>query len=264
MLHAWAGQIWGGVYVGQYPYPLIASLAPISFLPLDLAAIICLLLMLAAVVFALKRDSLYWIFFVPLLQCFFLGQLDPFFWLIYRSSRPAVWALLSLKPQLLLPALPRVFASKRNLAEFLVATLALQVPFLLLRPSWPMEWISFLSGFEQNRITRVASATTSGSIMSSSWLLPFFACLLVLVWLRRKNLEGALFLANPILLPYDYSLLLGGVSRIFIPLSWLALALAWRVQAGWPYALMLIGVLLFETVRERRTGAAGPGSLAAA
>jgi hypothetical protein len=28
--------------------------------------------------------------------------------------------------------------------------------------------------------------------------------------------------------------------------------LAWKVQAGWPYILMMLGVLVYETVRERR------------
>ena len=63
---------------------------------------------LAILVWILRRNSLYWILFVPFLQCMFLGQLDPLFWLIFRSRRPAVWALLSLKPQLLPAALPGI------------------------------------------------------------------------------------------------------------------------------------------------------------
>jgi membrane protein implicated in regulation of membrane protease activity len=94
----------------------------------------------------------------------------------------------------------------------------------------------------------------SAAIIFSDWLLPFAAGLVLLVLLRRKSLEGALFLANPALLPYNYSLLMGRISKAIIPLSWLALALAWKVHAGWPYALMLIGALVFETIRERRAG----------
>jgi hypothetical protein len=234
--------------------------APISLLPLEPAAIACLALMLAGVVFTLRRDSVYWIFFVPLLQCLYLGQLDPFFWLIYRSERPALWALLSLKPQLLVPALPRVFASRRNLAEFLVAVIVLHAPFLMLRPTWPVEWFRLLSGYDQNRITGIPHSTTSGSIIFSAWIVPFVVCLLVLAWMRRKNLEGVIFLANPFMFPYDYSMLLGRISTAIIPLSWLALPLAWKVRAGWPYALMLLGLLLLETIRERRAGGAAPAS----
>jgi membrane protein implicated in regulation of membrane protease activity len=45
---------------------------------------------------------------------------------------------------------------------------------------------------------------------------------------------------------------MGAVSRLIIPISWLALALAWKVQAGWPYILMMLSVLAYETVREGR------------
>ena len=138
-------------------------------------------------------------FFVPVLQTLFLGQLDVFFWLIYRSKRPALWALLSLKPQFLLPALPHIFASKRNLGEFLAALAVLHVPFLIIRPAWPTEWIGFLVGYGQNRFTRVPAATASGAILQSLWIVPFAAAILALVLLRRKNLEHALFLANPAL-----------------------------------------------------------------
>jgi hypothetical protein len=227
-------------------------LAPISLLPLDLAAAVWFAACLGIVVWLLRKSSLLWILFVPFLQGMFLGQIDPFFWLVYRSKRPAVWALLSLKPQLLPVALPNILASKRNAMEFLVAAAALHIPFLLVRPTWPGDWLNFLSGY-QNRVTEITASTVSGQIVLSWWALPFAVLLIGLVALRRKNLEGAVFLINPFLIPYDYLLLMGAVSPIAIPLSWLALALAWKVQAGWPYVLLMLIVLAFETVRERRT-----------
>jgi hypothetical protein len=254
VIHRWAGLIWQGQYSGQYPYPLMVLLAPIALVPVDAAAAVWLALMILALVLSLKRDALYWIFFVPLLQTLFLGQLDVFFWLVYRSQRPAVWALLSLKPQFLLPALPRIFASKRNLGEFLAASAALHVPFLLIRPSWPAEWMQFLAGWGQNRLTRVPSSTASGSIILSAWIVPFAAALIILFVLRKKNIDHLLFLANPALLPYDYSLLTAGVAKIMIPLSWLALWAAWQVRAGWPYAVLLLALLTLETVREKHSG----------
>jgi hypothetical protein len=254
----WAGLTWRGQYSGQYPYPLMVLLAPLSLVPVDVAAIVAIVLMLLALVLTLKREARYWVFFVPVLQTLYLGQLDIFFWLLYRSGRPALWALLSLKPQLLLPVLPRLLASRRTAVEFLGATAALHLPFLLIRPSWPAEWVHFLLGFEQNRLTRVPASTTTGSMLGSPWIIAFAAALVILFFLRRRNLEGLLFLANPALLPYDYSLLTGGVSRIAIPLSWVALWAAWRVKAGWPYALLLLAVLTFETMRERQSAARAP------
>ena len=251
LIYRWAGEIWQGKYVGQYPYPLILLLAPISLLPLDVVAVLWLITMVVAVVLVLRRESLYWVFFVPFLQVLFLGQLDPIFWLIYRSKRPWLWALLSLKPQLLLAVLPRLFASRRSLSEFLAGVIVLHLPFLLIRPAWPAEWITFLSTYEQNRLTRVPDATSSGAIMFSAWVLPFAAALLALFLLRRANWEGILFLANPALLPYDYSLLMGRISKLIIPLSWIALWAAWQVHAGWPYALLLLAVLAIVTIRER-------------
>ncbi|MCL4528385.1 MAG: hypothetical protein M1282_03115, partial [Chloroflexi bacterium] len=182
---------------------------------------------------------------------FHLGQLDPLFWLAYRSKRPAIWALLSLKPQLLLLAIPKIFSNKRNIVEFSLAVLALNIPFLLVRPMWPIEWLRFLSTYGQNRLTKVPAATVSGEILFSLWALPLIASLILLVIIRRKNMESAFFLANPVLLPYDYSLLMGSTSKIIIPFSWLALWGAWQVKAGWPYALMLIATLVFETIREK-------------
>ena len=248
----WAGLTWQGQYSGQYPYPLMVLLAPLALLPVEMAAVLAAVLMILALVLALKRKALYWILFVPLLQTLYLGQLDVFFWLLYRARRPALWALLSLKPQLLLPVLPRILASRRNAGEFLAALAALHLPFLLIRPSWPAEWVHFLLGFEQNRLTRVPASTTTGSILGSPWIIAFAAALLILFFARRKNAEGLLFLANPALLPYDYSLLTGAMSWIAIPLSWVALWAAWQVRAGWPYAFLLLAVLTFETVRERR------------
>ena len=254
--------MWAGHYTGLYPFPLMLALAPISRLPVDVAAGVWFIACLGILVWILRRSSLYWILFVPFLQSMFLGQLDPLFWLIYRSKRPAVWALLSLKPQLLLPALPGIFSSRRNFVEFAAASLALHVPFLLLRPSWPAEWLRFLSSY-QNRLGEITRTTVSGEIVFSAGVIPYALLLIALVYLRRKNLEASLFLINPLLLPYDYLLLMGAVSKIVIPLSWLALAAAWKFQAGWPYALMMICVLAFEAVRERRQAAGGTTAAAA-
>ncbi len=251
-IYGWAGEAWRGNYVGQYPFPLILLLAPISLLPLDAVAILWLIVILVSFVLVMRRESLYWIFFVPFLQVLFLGQLDPLFWLVYRSNRPWLWALLSLKPQFLLMLLPRIFASRRNITQFLAGVVGLHLPFLLIRPVWPAEWIAYLSTYQQNRLTRVPDATASGAILFSAWIIPFAAALLVLFLMRRDNWEGILFLANPALLPYDYSLLIGRVSKIIIPLSWLALGLAWLVHAGWPYAMLLLLVLTIVTIRERR------------
>jgi hypothetical protein len=229
-------------------------LAPISLLPIDVAAAAWFVISLAILVWILRSRGLYWILFVPFLQCMFLGQIDPLFWLIYRSKRPAVWALLSLKPQLLLAAVPGIFSSRKNFIEFAAATLALHVPFLLIRPGWVAEWLSFLSHY-QNRLGEITRTTVSGEFMFSAWVVPLALLLAALIFLRRKNLEASLFLINPLLLPYDYLLLMGSISGIAIPLSWLALAAAWRFQAGWPYAVMIVIVLIFETVRERRQAA---------
>jgi hypothetical protein len=243
--------MWSGQYTGLYPFPLMLALAPISRLPVDLAAGLWFVACLVIVVWLLRRTSLYWILFVPFLQCLYLGQLDPLFWLIYRSNRPAMWALLSLKPQLLLPALPAIFSSRRNFVEFAAASIALHLPFLLLRPGWPAEWAGFLSHY-QNRLGEISRSTVSGEIIFSTGVIPYVLLLAALVFLRRKNLEASLFLINPLLLPYDYVLLMGAVSTIVIPLSWIALAAAWKVQAGWPYAVMMLCVLVLETSRERR------------
>jgi hypothetical protein len=161
-----------------------------------------------------------------------------------------------LKPQLLLLALPKILSSRRNAVEFLAAALGLHLPFMLLRPRWPAEWLNFVAHY-QNRVAEITQSTVSGQIVLSWWVLPFAALLIGLVVLRRRNLEGATFLINPLLLPYDYTLLMGVVSKLIIPISWLALAVAWKVQAGWPYMVMVLSVLMFEAARDRRQPAVG-------
>lgn len=252
VLYRWAGEMWKGDYVGQYAYPFMVLISPISLIPINIVAALWFVTMLLILVLTLKRESLYWIFFIPFLQVLFLGQIDPLFWLIYRSKRPAVWALLSLKPQLLLLVLPKIITCKRRALEFLAAMAALHLPFWLIRPAWPLEWLNFLSTYSQNRLTRMPGTTVSGEILFSIWALPFLASLILLVWFRRRNLEAAFFLVNPFLLPYDYSLLMGSISKIIIPLSWLALWIAWQVNTSWPYTLMLLAILSFETIRARR------------
>ncbi|HET6845207.1 MAG TPA: hypothetical protein VFH29_00140, partial [Anaerolineales bacterium] len=200
--------MWAGHYTGLYPFPLMVVLAPISLLPIDVAAAVWFVICVGILVWILRRRSLYWILFVPFLQSMFLGQLDPLFWLIYRSKRPAVWALLSLKPQLLLAAVPGILSSRRNFIEFTTAMLVLHVPFLLVRPAWPVEWLDFLSHY-QNRLGEITRTTVSGELVLSAWVIPFALLLAALVFLRRKNLETSLFLINPLLLPYDYLLLMG-------------------------------------------------------
>lgn len=257
VMYRWAGEIWKGGYIGLYPYPLMVLLAPLSLIPINIVAGLWLVSMLLILVFALKRESLYWIFFIPFLQALYLGQIDPLFWLAYRSKRPAVWALLSLKPQLLILVLPRIFTEKRKFLEFSASLALLHVPFLLIRPAWPLEWVNFLPTY-QNRLANMSSITVSENIILSIWALPLIVSLVLLVWFRRKNLDAAFFLVNPLLLPYDYSLLMGNVSKMIIPLSWLALGIAWQVGSGWPYMIMLMGVLLFETIREQRAKTPAP------
>ncbi|HEY5901218.1 MAG TPA: hypothetical protein VIU39_01610 [Anaerolineales bacterium] len=250
LIYQWAQRLWSGEYTGLYPYPLMVLFAPVTLLPIDVAAALWLATILVIFVVSLKRESLYWIFFVPALQLLYLGQLDPLFWLAWRARRPALWSLLTLKPQLLPLALPQILSSKRNALEFTAATLALHLPFLILRPSWPTEWVAYLSKYG-NRLTIVPLATVTAPIILSWLVFPFAVCLLLLYVSRHANLTGILFLANPVFVPYNYFLLAGAVSRIAIPLSWLAAWAGWEVKAGWPYAIMLLATLAFETARGR-------------
>ena len=204
LVHQWSRQLWDGVYTGQHLYPFLALFAPISLLPVDVAAAIFLALMLGSVVFTLKRDSLRWILFVPLLQSHLPGPAGSAILAGVPCRAPcrvgAAYPQTTAACFLCCPGCLPVGATSWS---SLAATVALHVPFLILRPRGRWNGCGCFRSMDKTGITRdPRTPPRSGSIIFSAWVIPFAACLLILlVFMRRKNLEGVLFLANPLMVP---------------------------------------------------------------
>jgi hypothetical protein len=112
-----AARTWasGGKPDWFYPFPTLFLFLPFLAFPLSVAKALWFALSLAAVVAVFKRFSLLAVFYVPLLQCLFLGQLDVIFLPLValtacrersRMGGPVGLALLTLKPQLVWLYLP--------------------------------------------------------------------------------------------------------------------------------------------------------------
>ena len=69
-------------------------------------------------------------------------------------------------------------------------TLGLHLPFLLLRPRWPLEWLDFICPLSEPAVAEITQSTVSGQIVLSWWVLPFAALLIGLVVLAQKEPGG--------------------------------------------------------------------------
>jgi len=222
-----------GRYSSYYPLPIVVFFAILSFLPAPLLILLILILSSIILVSLFKRQALLWLLFVPTLETLALGQLSIIWlWLLNRAT-PLSLALLTLKPHLFPLAIP-ILADRPILRRpFLIWCAVIYLPSLILRPTWPAEWIAQIFG--DGRITH----GTSASLWSMIWLIPIAAVALLLAvradW--RGKWTVLVTAINPAMRAYDYTLLSGKLP-LLIPISWLAFGAMWIVGAAWPMAFI--------------------------
>ena len=255
-----------GQYISQYPLPAVIIFALFALLPAPALLAFVLGSSVVLLVSMFKRRALAWIFFAPVLQTLALGQLTIFWlWLLRRAS-PLSLALLTLKPQLAILALPLLARRRELWRPFALWMAVIYVPTTLLRPSWPIEWIQQINDGRLNGTS------------SSLWTVPVLALgfALFVVWTYRKTLRrvkpvrialGAVgrsawpslaTVLNPAIRAYDYAMLTGlslypekrGMLWL-IPLSWIAVAAMWLTESAWPMAIVGVGALVLNRTKDR-------------
>lgn len=221
-----------GQYFPRYPLPAVGLFALLSLIPIQLAFVLILCLSLVALVSLFKRRAVLWAMFAPITQCLIQGQVDVLcFWLMMHAS-PVSLALLTLKPQLFIFALPVLLKRREMWKPFIAWCLLLWGAPTLIYPQWIGQW---LAGANDGRLQG-----TSASL----WPVPLLALALIVFMLITRRYPWRVIVSslNPLLRPYDYTML-AGQSLLLIPASWLCVWLMWRVYAAWPMALISIALL---------------------
>ena len=197
--------LWRGQYVGLYPLPFNAAMALLALLPYPIALALVTFGGLALFVAAFRRRALLWIFFTPVLMTLWQGQVDLIWlWLLHdctcnRGSGVSL-ALMTLKPQLAVLALPALLADRAKWRPFAIACAVLYGPVTIVRPSWILEW---LKQCNDGRLDWTGSTT----ILSSPLI--GFALMLAASFLWRLDWRAVFWSVNPTLRWYDFSLMAG-------------------------------------------------------
>lgn len=221
-----------GTYLPRYPLPTQGFFVVLALLsrPVDIALIVGLSFL--ALLHIFKRRAPLWCMYAPILQGLVTGNLDVLaLWLLVRAS-PVSLALLTLKPQLFLFALPVLIQRREIWKPFALWTALLWIPPTLIYPQWIGQ---FITGASDGRI--------EGGTSASLWPVPLLALALIVFMLIARRVEWCVIVSslNPLLRSYDYTML-AGASLWLIPASWLCVWLMWQVYAAWPMALL--GVVL--------------------
>lgn len=231
-------QLLSGTYNPRYPLPMQGVFVFLSLLPRPVVIALVVGLSLLCLLHLFKRRALLWIFYAPILQCLALGNLDVIaLWIMVRAS-PVSLALLTLKPQLFLFALPTLY-HRRELWKPFIGWCALLwgIPTLIY-PQWVGQ---FIAGGDD----RIVAGTSA-----SLWPVPFAALLLIFYMAVSHRWQWRVIVSslNPLLRSYDYTML-AGASAWLVPVSWLCVWLMWRVVAAWPMSLVGVAVLAVEQTR---------------
>lgn len=208
---AWAENLRNGSYFAYYPIPFIYFFQIFTFLPKDIGALVFLGLTIVLLVDVLKRDIFRWLLFTPLLVHLEYGQVSVIFWWLYKRSTPWSLALMTMKPQLFVLALPRLLQWVKNdrfkVVQFVFYLVMLWVPFFIIRPNWVQEWIAGL-GFND----RVGDMQNSISFfLHPEMLITYIIFLLVFSrYVSQKDLWSfALVPINLAMRFYDLVFLMG-------------------------------------------------------
>lgn len=222
--------LWCGQYTGLYPLPIVGLFALWSLIPRGLGLVLWSVLSALALVAILKRKALMWIFFVPILQTFALGQMDIWYLWLASLKRPIAWALMTLKPQLFLFALPALIADRAAWRPFALWCAALYLPVTLIRPTWIVEW---LRAMDDGRVIEHSAMTLLYAPVALT-----FVILVALSIIHRLDYGMAIAAFNPFLRQYDLTMLAGRVTAWAIPLSWLTYLMSNKLLLPWPVALL--------------------------
>jgi hypothetical protein len=230
ILWGWGHDLLCSQYTGLYPLPFLAPFALLSLLPPWVGYGLLWAGSLTVLVASLKRQAILWVAYVPVIQVLLNGSVDILWWGLWLQGSPVALVLMTLKPQLALFALPKVWQQRRRWREFLLWLAVLYGPVTLIRPTWVEEWMSYVSHSGDVRL---------GGHSGALWAVPPLALLAIIALLlkRRANYQPAFLYLNPAIRQYDYTLL-AGFWWPLVPLSWLAQVLELHSGAYWVWGLL--------------------------
>lgn len=238
-------QLWQGQYTSVYPLPMMGWFALYTLLPGWLSGTLVTLTSLAILVALTRWRAFLWLTYTPFVHLFTIGQIDMLFLGLYTIGSPVALALMTLKPQLLVLALPKLLRfDHAQRKQFALWVLALYGPITLVRPTWVFEWYQNIASI------RLAAVSTAGVWSQPVLLLLMLVPFAVARWRQRRlNYYGALLTLHPAILPYDYCFLIGH-SLWLIPLSWL-IWVWWRnvyvLQVDITYMWSVLGIAAILT-----------------
>lgn len=224
-----------------YPLPTVFLFLPLVAFPLPMAKIVWGLALLASLVVVCKRAAVWFVLYVPVLQVFWLGQIDLILLPAIVVANGGAMALLTLKPQLIWFYLPIWFIVSpwRERSVFLIVSAIMWGASFLAWPGWIVEFL---------RTTRPLSqaAYASPSLWGGGWLPWQIAILLgiFLVYITR-NKWSATMTANPAIISYDLVVLLPYARWWLVPVSWATQWASNLVGSAWPHVMLSLLVAIF-------------------
>lgn len=222
--------LWHGVYSGIRPLPMVGLFALWSLIPYNVGAWLFCTLSIMALVALFKRRALLWLFYFPIIETIVLSQTDIWFLWLASRKRPVAWALMTLKPQLFLFALPALIADRTAWKPFALWCTVLYLPVTIVRPTWIMEWLRMM---DDGRLVERSATTLIYAPIALTFII-----LIALAVMRRLNYQTVISAFNPFLRQYDLTMIAGKVTAWAIPLSWLAYLLGHKLFLPWPVALL--------------------------
>lgn len=237
----WGQLFLQGEYVPRYPLPAMGFIAFLTWFGPAAPYILSIasLLILVAVT---KRKALAWVFFAPVAMVIYLGQLDFLFLGLLAIGSPVALALLTLKPQVFLFALPLLLKyDKAQKLKFLFWTAVLYVPVTLIRPGWIVEWLMGMNDGRIGEIGRNVTLFALPAVIAFAVGLDVCYC-----WLAGKPVNW-LTVVNPGYRTYDFVMLISKDASLWlIPISWLLFLLYTQLRNLWPMYLLLPASILLS------------------
>ena len=217
-------EFWQGHYsaLALYPLPMVMFFAVLAVFPPEVGLIALLVGSAVLLVIMFKRRALGWIWYVPILQTLALGQIDIVLLACWRMGTFWSLALLSLKPQLFILAIPQLLSDRTLLKKTAALVLLIYGVPTIVYPQWIGLWARNVLADD-----RIISATNAVLTVAP---VAVFGVVAALTLTRRWHWVTAVTSFNPAIRSYDYTLL-AGMTAWMIPVSWLAwLAEAWLGQ----------------------------------
>ncbi len=227
-------EMWQGRYssLSLYPLPAMLLFALLALFPpwVGLGAI--LLGSIAILIALLKWRAFLWLWYVPIIQVFALGQIDILMLGLLRLNTFWSLALLSLKPQLFLLAIPALLKDRVLLKRTALGMLLLYGVPTVFYPQWISQWLQNIQADDRTINASNAVLTVAPVVV--------FIVVAGLTLARHWHWLTAATSFNPTIRSYDYTLL-AGVTLWLIPISWLAWLSEFYLNQWW--AMGMCGVV---------------------